>query len=247
MYNKLFNKIVDSSIWMQEDHVRLVWMMFIAIMDEDGFVNLASERNVAHRAVMAMDKAVEAIRILESPDPESSNPANEGRRISRVPGGWIVLNAKEYRDIVKREHQKQLNRERVRKFRRGNATVMQCNDDVTLANETVTPSDTDTVADTTAETKKKKDIGVSKPDGVADQDWIDWLAVRKRKKHGPPTTAVMRRVEKQSKEAGITLAEAIAAAAENEWAGFQATWYRERVPEKVGRLPTPEERAVWRP
>jgi len=240
VYNKLFSKIVDSSIWMEPDHVRLLWMMFIAIMDEDGFVNLASVKNVAHRAVMPVDKAEDAIRILESPDPESSNPGNEGRRLTRVPGGWIVNNASEYRNIVKREHQKELNRERVRKHRTRNGDVMGCN-------ETVTPSDTDTVADTTAETKKKKDIGVSKPDGVADQDWIDWLAVRKRKKHGPPTTAVMRRVEKQSKEAGITLAEAIAAAAENEWAGFQATWYRERVPEKVGRLPTPEERAVWRP
>lgn len=145
MYNKLFTKIVDSSIWMEPDHVRLVWLMFIALMDEDGFVNLASAKNVAHRAVMELDKAVEAIRVLESPDPESSNPANEGRRLTRVPGGWIVNNAQEYRDIVKREHQKELSRERVRRHRNGGVTP--CNADVTVGNENVTPSEAEAEAD----------------------------------------------------------------------------------------------------
>lgn len=145
MYNKLFTKIVDSSIWMEPDHVRLVWLMFIALMDEDGFVNLASAKNVAHRAVMELDKAVEAIRILESPDPESSNPTNEGRRLTRVPGGWIVNNAQEYRDIVKREHQKELSRERVRRHRNGGVT--QCNVGVTVGNENVTPSEAEAEAD----------------------------------------------------------------------------------------------------
>lgn len=145
MYNKLFTKIVDSSIWMEPDHVRLVWLMFIALMDEDGFVNLASAKNVAHRAVMELDKAVEAIRVLESPDPESSNPANEGRRLTRVPGGWIVNNAQEYRDIVKREHQKELSRERVRRHRNGGVTP--CNAGVTVGNENVTPSEAEAEAD----------------------------------------------------------------------------------------------------
>ena len=144
MYNKLFSKIVDSSIWMEPDHVRLIWMMFIAIMDEDGFVNLASIKNVAHRAVVDVERAADAIHVLESPDPESSNPANEGRRLTRVPGGWIVNNSKEYRDIVKREHQKELNRERVRRHRKCNAAVMTCN-------ENVTPSDTEAEAEAEAE------------------------------------------------------------------------------------------------
>lgn len=151
MYNKLFSKIVDSSVWMEPDHVRLIWMMFIAIMDEDGFVNLASVKNVAHRAVMDLEKATEAIEVLESPDPESSNPANDGRRLTRVPGGWIVNNSKEYRDIVKREHQKELNRERVRKHREKAAkseTQTGCNGPVMQGNENVTPSDTDTEANT---------------------------------------------------------------------------------------------------
>jgi hypothetical protein len=159
VYNKLFSKIVDSSIWMEPDHVRLLWMMFIAIMDEDGFVNLASVKNVAHRAVMTLEKASEAIQVLESPDYDSSNPANEGRRLTRVPGGWIVNNSKEYRDIVKREHQKELNRERVRRHRVKTGASSECNDDVMVANDFVTPSDTDTKAETNKR-KKKKSVDV---------------------------------------------------------------------------------------
>ncbi len=152
MYNKLFSKIVDSSIWMEPDHVRLVWLMFIALMDEDGFVNLATAKNVAHRAVMELEKAIEALQVLESPDPESSNPANDGRRLTRVPGGWIVNNAKEYREIVKREHQKELNRERVRRHRHGdetecNAQVTPCNAGVARRNEKVMPSEAEAEAD----------------------------------------------------------------------------------------------------
>lgn len=157
MYNKLFNKIVDSSIWMEPDHVRLIWMMFIAIMDEDGFVNLAGVKNVAHRAVMDLEKAQIAIDVLESPDKESSNPANEGRRLTRVPGGWMVNNSKEYRDIVKREHQKELNRERVKRHRK-NKSVMECNGSVMDANETVTPSEAETEAKTETETEAETKV-----------------------------------------------------------------------------------------
>ena len=34
MYNKLFTKILDSSIWLAPDPVRLVWITLLAAMDE---------------------------------------------------------------------------------------------------------------------------------------------------------------------------------------------------------------------
>jgi hypothetical protein len=117
-------------------------MMFIAIMDEDGFVNLASEKNVAHTAIMDLEDTVKALRLLESPDKDSSNPANEGRRIERVQGGWMVLNSAEYRGIATREHEKKLNRDRVRKHR----DKSKCNGDVMEANESVMPSEAEAEA-----------------------------------------------------------------------------------------------------
>src|SRR5271156_6601045 len=100
MYNKIFTKILDSSIWLEPDATRIVWITMIAAMDETGFCQFASAGNVAQRAVVSREAAEEAINSLESPDKNSFDPDNEGRRIEKVPGGWIVLNAEKYRAIV---------------------------------------------------------------------------------------------------------------------------------------------------
>ncbi len=136
MYNKLFNKILDSSIWLENQPTRLVWITFIACMDQDGTVALSSIGNVANRARVSDSEAAEAIHCLESPDVYNPDQENEGRRIERVPGvGWIVINAPKYRDIVKAETVRAQTRERVRRFR-----GKSCNADVTHDNENVTPS-----------------------------------------------------------------------------------------------------------
>jgi hypothetical protein len=133
MYNKLFTKILDSSIWNESASTRLVWITLLAAMDETGFVALSSVRNAARKANLPVDETQEAISVLESPDPESSDPDNEGRRIERVQGGWMVLNSEKYRAIATREHQKELNRIRVaaHRERKRNAAVTHANDFVT--------------------------------------------------------------------------------------------------------------------
>src|SRR3990167_5717123 len=113
MYNKLFTKILDSSIWLEPTPTRIVWLTFIAVMDETGFVQFASIANVAHRARVALEEAQEAIDCLEKPDGNSSDPDNEGRRIERVPGGWVVLNAEKHRSMVTRMIIKEQTKERV--------------------------------------------------------------------------------------------------------------------------------------
>lgn len=144
MYNKLFAKIVTSSIWLEPDGTRLVWLMFIALMNEDGFVQFASVANVAHQARITLEAAEEAIRILEAPDPNSADTDHDGRRIEKVPGGWMILNAEKYRDLVTREMVKAQTRERVARHRAKTKDVTLCNGDVTQRNGTVTQSDTDT-------------------------------------------------------------------------------------------------------
>ena len=117
MYNKLFTKILDSSIWLEPDATRLVWITLLATMDEDGFCQYASVGNLARRAVVTLSRAEKAVGILEAPDRNSSDPDHEGRRIERVPGGWMVLNSKKYHDLATREHVRNQTRERVRKHR----------------------------------------------------------------------------------------------------------------------------------
>ena len=102
MYNKIFTKILDSSIWLEPYATRLCWFTCLAVMDEDGFVPFASVENLAHRARVSLKAAQAAVACLEGPDPNSSDPENEGRRLERAPGGWLVLNAGKYRALATR-------------------------------------------------------------------------------------------------------------------------------------------------
>lgn len=86
-------------------------------MDEKGFAPFAALGNVANRARVTIDEARAAVELLEGPDAESSDPENEGRRLERVPGGWIVLNAEKHRDLVTRAIKQAQTAERVRKHR----------------------------------------------------------------------------------------------------------------------------------
>lgn len=149
VYNKIFTKILDSSIWLEPTTTRLVWLTFIAAMDEDGFVQFASVANLAHRARVPIDEAQLAVGCLEGADANSSDPENEGRRIEKVPGGWMILNSAKYREMVTRIVTKQQTRERVAKFRQSKKEA--CNGDVTGSNGDVTPSDTTTHSESASE------------------------------------------------------------------------------------------------
>lgn len=154
MYNKLFTKILDSSIWLESDSTRLVWLTLLSAMDEDGFAQFASVANLAHRARVAPEACAEAVKCLEAPDANSADPDNEGRRIERVNGGWIILNGGKYRLMVTRVIAREQTRQRVRKFRfkTGNAAV-------TSGNDHVTPSEADTEANTDTTTTTFPPLG----------------------------------------------------------------------------------------
>jgi hypothetical protein len=100
MFAKVFQKMLDSSVWTESTSTRIVWITFLLSMDSDGFCEFASAENVATRARVKLCHTREAISILESPDPQSKTPDDDGRRIQRVQGGWLVLNCKKYRDIA---------------------------------------------------------------------------------------------------------------------------------------------------
>ncbi len=161
MYNKLFSKIVTSSIWLEPTPTRIVWLMFIALMNEDGFVQFASSANVAHTARITEPEAEEAIKILESPDANSADTDNDGRRIEKIPGGWMILNAGKYRDLVTREMMREQTRARVARHR----AKLKGNADVTPRNGSVTQSDTDT--------KKKEGASKSRPQTI--KDVVDFI------------------------------------------------------------------------
>lgn len=149
VYNKLFTKILDSSIWLEPDQHRLVWITLIAAMDRYGVTQFACAENLAARARVSLEAAESAIKAFESPDPHDPTQEFEGRRIERIPGGWLVLNAEKYREMVTASVASEKSRERMRKFREKNRVTKS---DATL--RTVTPS----VSDAGAFLKKATDV-----------------------------------------------------------------------------------------
>lgn len=143
MYNKIFAKILDSSIWLEDVNTRIVWVTFLAAMDQDGYAHFSAIANLANRARVSIADAEKAVKTLTDPDPDSADPEHDGRRIERVPGGFLILNAEKYRGIVTRIVQRERTKERVARHRakKSNASVTQCND-------SVTPSEADTYTDT---------------------------------------------------------------------------------------------------
>lgn len=117
MFNKLFTKILDSSIWLEPTSTRIVWITLLAAMDEDGYAHFSAIENLAARARVTVPEAEAAVKCFLSPDPNSANPTHEGRRLERVPGGFFILNAATHRAIMNREIQKEKTRERVARWR----------------------------------------------------------------------------------------------------------------------------------
>jgi hypothetical protein len=72
-------------------------------MDEDGFCRFASPANVARRARVSSAAAVAALKRLEGPDPLTPEDEDQGRRIERVAGGYMVLSAVKHREQLTRE------------------------------------------------------------------------------------------------------------------------------------------------
>ena len=97
-YTKLFSSITESTIWREADHIRLVWITMLAMADRKGRV-WASVPGLADRARVSIESCVEALERLQSPDEWSRTEDNEGRRIAKIDGGWILLNHEKYRNI----------------------------------------------------------------------------------------------------------------------------------------------------
>jgi hypothetical protein len=73
----------------------------LAKADPQGFVEAALP-GLARLSNLPTEQVESALQVLESPDPHSKdleeNPENEGKRILKVPGGWVILNYENYRN-----------------------------------------------------------------------------------------------------------------------------------------------------
>lgn len=115
-YTKLFNSIITSTIWTEDDKTRILWITMLALADKNGEVQ-ASIPGLARVAGMSVECCEVAIGKFLAPDPYSRTPDDEGRRIEVIDGGWALLNHGKYREMASREEQKEAEAERKRRYR----------------------------------------------------------------------------------------------------------------------------------
>jgi hypothetical protein len=130
-FTKLYNQIITSSIWSEDDKVRIMWITLLASADPKGYVS-GSIPGMAAIARMSLPDAKRSIKTLCSPDPYSRSKENEGRRLEEVDGGWVILNYPKYRAKRDPEERRLQNREAKRRQRereknaRSQQNVSQC-------------------------------------------------------------------------------------------------------------------------
>lgn len=116
-FAKLFSSITESSLWSEPKEVRLLFVSMLARADATGFVEAAIP-GLERLANLTPEEVSNSLTALEGPDPHSKNTANEGKRILKVPGGWMILNYEEYRNRRGEEERRDYMRDYMREYRR---------------------------------------------------------------------------------------------------------------------------------
>ena len=157
-YTKLFNSIVTSTIWTEDDRTRIVWITMLAIADKNGEVQ-ASVPGLARLAGVPVEDCRKAITRFLSPDLDSRTKDDEGRRIEIIEGGWSLLNFRKYREMASREDMQASEAERKARYRAKLArNVPKCPGSVPVVS---TP--TLHIAEAEAEAEAKADLKVHSP------------------------------------------------------------------------------------
>ena len=128
-YVKLWNDILDSSIWEDSNDSTLrVWMTLMLLADENGDV-WCTEQALARRAKVRPSRVKSAIQVFQLPDPKSKNQLHEGRRLLPLSRGWHLVS------YVERRERNPFNAKRNNSVTGGNNSVTgggprACNDSI---------------------------------------------------------------------------------------------------------------------
>lgn len=128
----------------------------LAIADKHGEVH-ASIPGLAQVAGMPLSDTEAAINKFLAPDKYSRTPDDEGRRIEKIDGGWLLLNHAKYRAMASKDEEKSSAAKRQAAFRerqKRNGRVTARNDQVTVANCVITVNTDIAEAEAEAEAKE---------------------------------------------------------------------------------------------
>ncbi len=115
-YTKLFNSIITSTIWTEDDKTRIVWITMLALADKNGEVQ-GSVPGLARLSGVSVEATETALQKFLSPDKHSRTKDDEGRRIEPIDGGWHLLNHAKYREMASRDEAKTASATRQKRYR----------------------------------------------------------------------------------------------------------------------------------
>src|SRR6266542_644742 len=119
-FTKLFSSITESTIWCEDSDTRVVWVTMLAMSDKYGRV-WASIPGLAKRASVSLSSTESALSKFLAPDKYSRSntydPAEEGRRIKPIQGGWKLINYPHYRGLRDEDERRAYKAEWARKNR----------------------------------------------------------------------------------------------------------------------------------
>lgn len=176
-YTKLFNSIITSTIWSEDDQTRIVWITFLAIADKHGEVQ-GSVPGIARLAGVSVDSARVAIDKFLAPDPDSRTKDDEGRRIEVIEGGWLLLNYAKYREMASdadRAEKSAIRQKRFREKRKRNAIVTPESHQIPQA-EAEAEADTKTTSLPLAHPALPPKVAPKRAPSETDEEWIARVA-----------------------------------------------------------------------
>ena len=181
-FTKLFADIVHSTVWREDVHTKIVWITMLAMSDRHGQV-MSSLPGLADSAKVTLNQCIHALSILSAPDQYSRTKEYEGRRISDIDGGWLLLNYEKYRARKDDEEQRLRTMDRVRRHR------------ARLVTESVTATaghpiaEADSESDTEAENKSVSNVPIVPV--VGESQAIPTSPAMKTKKNDVPHESIV--------------------------------------------------------
>ena len=146
MYGKLFEAMFDGSLVTRGPWEAIVTLQQLVILcNAHGEVDMTPAA-ISNRTTIPLPLIEKGLAALEQPDPESRNPAEDGRRIVRLSEmrtwGWRIVNYEHYRQLRSAEERReyQRNYQRDRRSSAGVNTSQQSSTPVNTVNHASTES-----------------------------------------------------------------------------------------------------------